>query len=77
MIDDYKTFFLKDLVPMINELTLSAMKKPASMLTNPERSEFLLYHNAMTAHYNEGLMRLREMLLHELTKEDEENAGST
>ena len=78
MADDYKSFHLKDLIPIINAAVLDCMMTPSfgNMKkidgTGMTLAEISAYNSLISVH-NEGARELADRLKDALTKEDEDD----
>ena len=72
MDNDYKSYYLKDLIPLIDRVAFETMIPP-HVMTGANTSGMWTENNACVAIFNEGVrnmvIRLREVLL----KEEEDN----
>ncbi len=67
--NEYKTFYLKDLLLLIDSVALGAQKDPNTIITHQGDMQMLLFQNANVALYNRGVMKMREALVEALNKE--------
>lgn len=67
--NEYKTFYLKDLLLLIDSVALGAQKDPNTIITHQGDMQMLLFQNANVALYNRGVMKMREELVEALNKE--------
>lgn len=67
--NEYKTFYLKDLLLLIDSVALGAQKDPNTVITHQGDMQMLLFQNANVALYNRGVMKMREALVEALNKE--------
>ena len=67
--NEYKTFYLKDLLLLIDSVALGAQKTPNTIITHQGDMQMLLFQNANVAIYNLGVMKMREALVEALNKE--------
>ena len=70
--NEYKTFYLKDLLLLIDSVALGAQKDPNTIITHQGDMQMLLFQNANVALYNRGVMKMREALLKALAPIPEE-----
>jgi hypothetical protein len=78
MKSDYDSFYLKDLSRMIDRCALESQKEPNMMMMgHSDDVQLYLLHNASTAAYNRGIMKMREKLIEALTKEDDQDDGGS
>lgn len=71
MASEYKTFYLRDLLLLIDSVALGAQKEPNTIITHQGDMQMLLFQNANVALYNRGVMKMREALVEALNKEDD------
>ena len=71
MANEYKTFYLRDLLLLIDSVALGAQKDPNMIITHQGDMQMLLFQNANVALYNRGVMKMREALVEALNKEDD------
>lgn len=69
MANEYKTFYLRDLLLLIDSVALGAQKDPNTIITHQDDMQMLLFQNANVALYNRGIMKMREALVEALNKE--------
>ena len=69
MANEYKTFYLRDLLLLIDSVALGAQKDPNTIITHQGDMQMLLFQNANVAIYNRGVMKMREALVEALNKE--------
>ena len=69
MANEYKTFYLRDLLLLIDSVALGAQKDPNTIITHQCDMQMLLFQNANVALYNRGVMKMREALVEALNKE--------
>lgn len=67
--NEYTTFYLKDLLPLIDSIALGAQKDPNTIIMHHGDMQMLLFQNANVAIYNLGVMKMREALVEALNKE--------
>lgn len=67
--NEYTTFYLKDLLLLIDSVALGAQKAPNTVITHQGDMQMLLFQNANVALYNRGVMKMREALVEALNKE--------
>ena len=67
--NEYKIFYLKDLLLLIDSVALGAQKDPNTIITHQGDMQMLLFQNANVALYNRGVMKMREALVEVLNKE--------
>ena len=67
--NEYTTFYLKDLLMLIDSVALGAQKDPNTIITHQGDMQMLLFQNANVALYNRGVMKMREALVEALNKE--------
>lgn len=72
MKNEYASFFLKDLAPIIDKVALDIQKEPNMMMMSNVDESLILLQNASTAAYNRGILKMREALLKELAGEGED-----
>ena len=71
MANEYKTFYLRDLLLLIDSVAFGAQKDPNTIITHQGDMQMLLFQNANVALYNRGVMKMREALVEALNKEDD------
>ena len=71
MANEYKTFYLRDLLLLIDSVALGAQKDPNTIITHQGDMQMILFQNANVALYNRGVMKMREALVEALNKEDD------
>ena len=69
MANEYKSFYLRDLLLLIDSVALGAQKEPNTIITHQGDMQMLLFQNANVALYNRGVMKMREALVEALNKE--------
>ena len=69
MANEYKTFYLRDLLLLIDSVALGAQKDPNTIITHQGDMQMILFQNANVALYNRGVMKMREALVEALNKE--------
>lgn len=69
MANEYKMFYLSDLLLLIDSVALGAQKDPNTIITHQGDMQMLLFQNANVALYNRGVMKMREALVEALNKE--------
>lgn len=77
MENEYKSFYLKELIPMIDRAALFCQKQPNMMAAHHEDTTLVLVQNTMVAAYNRGIMKLWDTLRKELSEGDNDNDGDT
>ena len=75
MASDYTSFYLKDLLPMIDKLTLDSQRDPDMIMISKGDEQLYLLKNASVAAYNRGIMKMREQLVAALTREEDDPDG--
>ena len=68
-INDYKLFYVKDLLPIIDRIAFDLQKEPNMIICHQGDEQLMLVQNASIATYNQGVMRMRKELVEALTKE--------
>ena len=68
-INDYKLFYVKDLLPVIDRIAFDLQKEPNVNIYHQGDEQLLLVQNSSVATYNQGVMRMRRELVEALTKE--------
>lgn len=69
MANEYKMFYLSELLLLIDSVALGAQKDPNTIITHQGDMQMLLFQNANVALYNRGVMKMREALVEALNKE--------
>ena len=75
MASDYTSFYLKDLLPMIDKVALDSMKSPDTITIGKTDEQIYLLKNASIAFYNRGILKMREQLVTALTREEADPDG--
>jgi hypothetical protein len=75
MASDYTSFYLKDLLPMIDKLALDSQRDPDMIMISKGDEQLYLLKNASVAAYNRGIMKMREQLVAALTREEADPDG--
>ena len=75
MKDVYTSFFLKDLLQIIDKVALDNQREPNMMLIGKDDSQLYLLQNASIAAYNRGILKMREALIRELASEEDDGDG--
>ena len=70
MKDGYTSFFLKDLLQIIDKVALDNQREPNMlMMIGKGDEQVILLQNASVAAYNRGILKMREALIKALTEE--------
>ena len=69
MKDDYTSYFLKDLLQMIDKVALDNQKEPNMLMIGKGDEQVILLQNASVAAYNRGILKMREALIKALMEE--------
>ena len=75
MASDYTSFYLKDLLPMIDKIALDAQRDPDMIMIGKGDEQLYLLKNASIAAYNRGILKMREQLVTALTREEADPDG--
>ena len=75
MASDYTSFYLKDLLTMIDKLALDSQRDPDMIMISKGDEQLYLLKNASVAAYNRGIMKMREQLVAALTREEADPDG--
>ena len=75
MKDDYTSYFLKDLLHMIDKVALDNQREPNMLMIGKGDEQVILLQNASVAAYNRGILRMREALIKELASEEDDADG--
>ena len=75
MASDYTSFYLKDLLPMIDKVALDSMKSPDTIMIGKTDEQIYLLKNASVSFYNRGILKMREQLVTALTREEADPDG--
>ena len=75
MKDGYTSFFLKDLLQVIDKVALDNQRDPDMMMIGKGDEQIYLLKNASTAAYNRGILKMREQLIKALTTEEADPDG--
>ena len=76
MKDGYTSFFLKDLLQIIDKVALDNQREPnMMMLVGNGDEQIVLLQNASVAAYNRGILKMREALIKELASEEDDADG--
>ena len=75
--DKYKSYYLQDLLPIIDKAALDCMMSPVMDGKKADGTQMnlseLASRNSMTAWHNDGVRELRQMLIEDLTTEVDED----
>ena len=71
MKDGYTSFFLKDLLQIIDKVALDNQREPNMMMVGKGDEQIILLQNASVAAYNRGILKMREALIKELASEED------
>lgn len=70
MKNDYTSYFLKDLLQIIDKVALDNQREPNMlMMVGKGDEQVILLQNASVAAYNRGILKMREALIKALTEE--------
>ena len=70
MKDGYTSFFLKDLLQIIDKIAFDNQREPNMlMMIGKGDEQVILLQNASVAAYNHGIIKMREALIKALTEE--------
>ena len=75
MKDVYTSFFLKDLLQVIDKVALDNQREPNMMMVGKGDEQIILLQNASVAAYNRGILKMREALIKELASEEDDADG--
>ena len=75
MKDGYTSFFLKDLLQVIDKVALDNQREPNMMMVGKGDEQIILLQNASVAAYNRGILKMREALIKELASEEDDADG--
>lgn len=75
MAGEYTSFYLKDLLKIINDCALNNQREPNMMMTANADANHYLLQNASISMYNRGIMKMREALIKILTAEEADPGG--
>ena len=75
MKDGYTSFFLKDLLQVIDKVALDNQREPNMMMVGKGDEQIILLQNASVAAYNRGILKMREALINELASEEDDGDG--
>jgi len=75
MKDGYTSFFLKDLLQIIDKVALDNQREPNMMMVGKGDEQIVLLQNASVAAYNRGILKMREALIKELASEEDDADG--
>ena len=72
--DDYKTIYLKELLPLIDKVAISIMMQPQKLFLGQQSQnvESLSHLNDRIAHYNDGVRALAVVLTNKLKGDDDD-----
>lgn len=76
MANDYKSIYLKELLPIIDKVAVDAMMTPCVVMKMNGESMTLAEisnHNSLIAMHNEGIREMALRLKEELMKEDDDD----
>lgn len=71
--DDYKTIYLKELLPLIDKVAIDCMMCPKLVLDysgSGYNMAYIIRYNSDVAHNNEGVCEMARQLKEELLKND-------
>ena len=76
--DKYKSYYLQDLLPIIDKCAVEGMMTPVMDGKKADGTQMTMSEmankNAMVAWHNDGIREFRQMLIEELTMEDKEES---
>ena len=76
MANDYKTFYLKDILPIIDQVSIDIMMVPCFSEKKPDGTLASIgevsNHNSLIAMHNEGIREMAKMLKAKLMEEEED-----
>ena len=75
MKDGYTSFFLKDLLQIIDKVAFDNQREPNMMMVGKGDEQIVLLQNASVAAYNRGILKMREALIKELASEEDDADG--
>ena len=75
MKDDYTSYFLKDLLQIIDKVALDNQREPNMLMIGKGDEQIILLQNASVAAYNRGILKMREALIKELASEEDDADG--
>lgn len=75
MKDDYTSYFLKDLLQIIDKAALDNQREPNMLMIGKGDEQVILLQNASVAAYNRGILKMREALIKELASEEDDADG--
>ena len=75
MKDGYTSFFLKDLLQIIDKIALDNQREPNMLMIGKGDEQVNLLQNASVAAYNRGILKMREALIKELASEEDDADG--
>lgn len=75
MANSYKSFYLDDLLLLIDKVALNNQKEPNMMMMGRDETQLYLLQNASTAAYNRGIIKMREALIKALNPEEADPDG--
>ena len=75
MRDDYTSYFLKDLLQIIDKVALDNQREPNMLMIGKGDEQVILLQNASVAAYNRGILKMREALIKELASEEDDADG--
>ena len=75
MANSYKSFYLDDLLLLIDKVALNNQKEPNMMMMGRDETQLYLLQNASTAAYNRGILKMREALIKALNPEEADPDG--
>ena len=75
MKDGYTSFFLKDLLQIIDKVALDNQREPNMLMIGNGNEQIILLQNAIVAAYNRGILKMREALIKELASEEDDADG--
>ena len=74
---EYRTYYLKELIPIINQAAVRIMMQPQKTLLGDQASkvESLGYLNDRIAQFNDGVRSMAVYLVNVLEKDDDDGGG--
>jgi len=75
MKDGYTSYFLKDLLQIIDKVALDNQREPNMLMIGKGDEQVILLQNASVAAYNRGILKMREALIKELASEEDDADG--
>ena len=75
MANEYKSYYVKDLIPIINKAAIDIMSQPQKLFLGdqPQKVESLAQLNDRIAQFNDGIRTLAVVLVNTLEKDGDDD----